>query len=265
MPRLGPIELLIANLRQDFPEGAIGYIPQEQAHRELVELAGQDFGMDPRKWQAWLHSRKKEAGRPTTREEAFNESKKRRPSKVVPVPETLREFMADVSDRVRAEEDSATTVSDDLLQCDRGYGGLREDGLFEFVFFPNAHDRWEFRLLADEIEEIGSGHRTELRVRINDDPPVDPWLLNNLDLAAGLAKLESIGVKGLSANSSRTDVVALLGTPGAEGGGDLLSDGHRVEPWIKYWLPQCQAHFAFFRSGKLRRITFMPRDWQPGM
>ncbi len=173
--------------------------------------------------------------------------------------------MADVSDRIRAEDDAATMVSDDLLQCEQGYGGLGEDGLFDFVFFPNKQDRWEFRLLADEIDEIGSGHHTEVRVRINDDPPVDPWSLNNLDLPQGLAKLESLGVTGLSEQSTRADVIASLGEPGAKGGDEQLPDGRRIVPWIKYWLPQCQAHFVFFRSGKLRRISFMPRDWQPGM
>lgn len=188
-----------------------------------------------------------------------------RPFTLVPVPESLREFMADVSDRIRTEDGSATTVSDDLLQCEQGYGGLRQDGLFDFVYFPNKQDRWEFRLLADEVDEIGSGHRTEVRVRINDDPPVDPWLLNNLDLPQGLAKLDSIGVQGLSEKSSRAEIIALLGEPGAQGGNERLADGRPIEPWIKYWLPQCQAHFAFFRSGRLRCISFMPRDWRPGM
>src|SRR5690349_11991798 len=63
-----------------------------------------------------------------------------RPSTLVPVPDALREFMADVSDRIRAEDDSATTVSDDLLQCEQGYGGLSGDGLFDFVFFPSKED-----------------------------------------------------------------------------------------------------------------------------
>jgi hypothetical protein len=175
--------------------------------------------------------------------------------------------MADVCDRIRAEDDSATVVSDDLLQCENGYGGLREDGLFEFVFFPNTQDRWELRLLADEIDEIGTGHRTEVRARINDEspPPVDPWLLSNLDLPQGLATLESIGVIGLSESSSRADVVALLGEPRAQGGDEPRPGRRHPEPWIKYWLPQCQAHFSFFRSGKLRRISIMPCDWQPGM
>lgn len=184
---------------------------------------------------------------------------------LAPVPHPLREFMVDVTDRIRAQDDSATTVSDDLLQCEQGYGGLSEDGLFDFVFFPNKQDRWEFRVLADEIDEIGSGHRKEVRVRINDYPPLDPWSLSNLDLPDALTKLESIGVTGVSQESSRADIVGLLGDPGAQGGGEPVPGRRHAEPWIKYWMPQSQVHFAFSRSGKLRRISFMPRDWQPGM
>jgi hypothetical protein len=171
--------------------------------------------------------------------------------------------MADVSDRIRSDDDSATTVSDDLLQCERGYGGLRQDGLFDFEFFPDKLHRWEFRLLADEIDEIGSGHRTELRVRIYNDPRLNPWSVTNLDLPNALAKLESIGVKGLSQESTRAEIVTLLGDPGAQGGEVPLPGRRHPDPWIKYWMPECQVHFAFFRSGKLRRISFMPRDWQP--
>lgn len=186
-------------------------------------------------------------------------------STLVRVADALREFMAYVSDRIRTGDDSATTVSDDLLQGVHGYGGLSDDGLFGFVFFPSQQVRWEFHLVAAEIHELGSGHRSEVRVRIDDVPPMDPWSLNNLDLPQGLAKLESLGIKGLSEKSSRADVVQLLGEPDAEGGGDQFSDGRPIKPWVKYWLPECQAHFAFFRSDKLRRISFMPRDWEPGM
>jgi hypothetical protein len=58
------------------------------------------------------------------------------------------------------------TYSDDLPQCEHGYGGRVAKKEFEFVFFPNETDRWEFRLLVDEIDEIASGHCEDVRVRI---------------------------------------------------------------------------------------------------
>ena len=117
---------------------------------------------------------------------------------LVPVPDVLRDFMTDVAERIRTRDDSATMYSDDLLQCERGYGGRVTKKEFEFVFFPNESERWTFRLLADEVDEIGSGHRNELRIRVEDEPPIDPWSLGNLDLPQGLAKLASIGITGLS-------------------------------------------------------------------
>ena len=60
-------------------------------------------------------------------------------------------------------------VSDDLLQAERIYGGLvdRRKKLYAFTWFPKspANERWEFSLLADEIDEIGSGYRKELWVK----------------------------------------------------------------------------------------------------
>jgi hypothetical protein len=86
---------------------------------------------------------------------------------LVPVPDALREFMADVADRIRTEDDSATIYSDDLLQCQEGYGGRVAEKEFAFVFFPSRSERWTFRLLADEVDEIGSGHRDDVRVRVS--------------------------------------------------------------------------------------------------
>ncbi len=83
----------------------------------------------------------------------------------VPVPDELREFMSDVYDRTQTRDDSAMHYSDDLLQCEKGYGGRVTKKEFEFVWFPSKTECWEFRLLADEIDEIGGGYRTELRVR----------------------------------------------------------------------------------------------------
>lgn len=188
-----------------------------------------------------------------------------RESIVIEVPAALRDFLADVSAMIRAGDDAATIVSDDLLQCERGYGGLRPDGQFAFVFFPAKETRWEFCLLADEIDEIGSGHRATLRVFLPEASAIDPWSLNNLDLPQGLAKLATLGVTGITAQSTRDHIVALLGAPAAQSGPSSSSGQSKIPPWIKYHLPPCQVHFEFSRAGKLRRISFMPRDWKPGI
>jgi hypothetical protein len=76
--------------------------------------------------------------------------------------------MADVNDRIQTRDDSATQYSDDLLQCEKGYGGRVANKEFEFVWIASKTERWEFRLLADEIDEIAGGYRKELRVRTSE-------------------------------------------------------------------------------------------------
>ncbi|NLG51697.1 MAG: hypothetical protein GX552_16455 [Chloroflexi bacterium] len=79
MPRLTPTEMLIANLRGDFPEGAIGHMPREQAHQELVALAGIDLGTDAEKWEQWLkEQRTKQPSKTMTRQEISVALRKRR-------------------------------------------------------------------------------------------------------------------------------------------------------------------------------------------
>lgn len=89
--------------------------------------------------------------------------------KNVPLPSEIIEFFEWVNDAIQTEEDSAMMVSDDLLQAEGIYGGLVDPRkkLYEFTWYPQSAsgERWEFQLLADEIDEIGSGYRKELRVK----------------------------------------------------------------------------------------------------
>jgi hypothetical protein len=89
--------------------------------------------------------------------------------KDVELPYAIIEFFAHVHDMIQTKEDSAMTVSDDLLQAERIYGGLSDPRrkIYDFTWFPNVSpkERWEVSLLADEIDEIGSGYRKTLRVK----------------------------------------------------------------------------------------------------
>lgn len=89
--------------------------------------------------------------------------------KVVELPEDIIEFFASVHLAILNEDDAATVVSGDLLQAERIYGGLRDSNkkLYAFVWLPKSAptERWEFELLPDEIDEIGSGYRKELHVK----------------------------------------------------------------------------------------------------
>jgi hypothetical protein len=86
----------------------------------------------------------------------------------ITVPDGLVDFMRDVFSRIESGDDAAFIPSDDLLRCETGYGGLSSDSKhYSFVFFPErgTRVRWEFKLLADEIDEIRSGFRKEIIVR----------------------------------------------------------------------------------------------------
>lgn len=103
------------------------------------------------------------AMRETTGPLRYKESKE-----LVPVPSDLREFLLEVHHRIEERDETATIPSDDLLQCERAYGGLDDDShRYSFVYFPGRgnHVRWEFKLLPSEIHEIGSGGSEKLTVR----------------------------------------------------------------------------------------------------
>ncbi len=89
--------------------------------------------------------------------------------KEVDLPDDIIEFFAMVNEMIQTKEDSAVMESDDLLQAERIYGGLtdRRRKVYDFTWFPESapDERWEMQLLADEIDEIGSGYRKKQRVK----------------------------------------------------------------------------------------------------
>jgi len=71
------------------------------------------------------------------------------------------------------------------------------------------------------------------------------------------------GVAGISEKSSKDDVLAALGPPG-KSGGDIKTDLGYVGPWIKYRRDDCQMHFEFGKNQRLRKVSVMEKDWEPG-
>jgi hypothetical protein len=85
----------------------------------------------------------------------------------VALPPYLVQFLTEVHQLILAGDKSATTSSDDLIQADRAYGGLVNDGGFDyqFVYFPDkrgVRNKWEFTLSSSAIKEIADGKRTAL-------------------------------------------------------------------------------------------------------
>ena len=78
MPRMTRLQMLVANLRGDFPEGAVGYVPRAEAHSELVRRAGMDVGLDPQSWEEWIKSQKRVRPRLMTSNDIRRELRLRR-------------------------------------------------------------------------------------------------------------------------------------------------------------------------------------------
>ena len=84
----------------------------------------------------------------------------------VVLPSDLVEFLGYVRKMIEAKDELATIESDDLLQCERAYGGLIEEGgtQYGFTYFPEEETRykWELELDITEITNIADGSKTDL-------------------------------------------------------------------------------------------------------
>src|SRR3990167_3844480 len=95
----------------------------------------------------------------------------------VDIPADFREFMKDVAHLIAIGDEAATWESDDLLQCDRAYGGLCDAAqkLYGFRILPGAEDvsstvekighvtvYWDFLLKESEIHDIARGKLTSV-------------------------------------------------------------------------------------------------------
>jgi hypothetical protein len=95
------------------------------------------------------------------------------------MPADLREFLVGVDELIGAEDELATTESDDLLQCERAYGGLLDKGGFRygFTYFPDKgiRHKWEFCLSAYQINAVAAGGLSTL----------DLWCCTSPDCKSG--------------------------------------------------------------------------------
>jgi len=85
----------------------------------------------------------------------------------VQLPSDLIQFLTEVNQLIITGDTAATSSSGDLIQADRAYGGLIEDGgsEYQFVYFPDkrgVRKKWEFSVGRNTIGEIAGGKRTAL-------------------------------------------------------------------------------------------------------
>lgn len=92
-------------------------------------------------------------------------SRKPKRSVVVDLPSAFTDFIRDVNRRIHDGDKAATTIqSDDLLQCERVYGGLYDIAgkRFGFRYFHSDDATWDFDLNAHQIAQIADGTLTAL-------------------------------------------------------------------------------------------------------
>jgi len=93
---------------------------------------------------------------------------------IVRIPLDLQEFLSQVNNMILAKDESTTIQSDDLLQCERAYGGLDEEGgrMYSFTYFPEKgiRHKWHFSLDITDVERVADGATTELSMWACPDP-----------------------------------------------------------------------------------------------
>ena len=107
-------------------------------------------------------------------------------SQEVTIPEELRSFLQEVDELIRQQDELATTESDDLLQAERAYGGLIEEGTdrYQFTYFPGEDTRptWELEMTATEISAIAKGQIAALSL----------WRCPNINCGSHFASAEGV-------------------------------------------------------------------------
>jgi len=207
----------------------------------------------------------------------------------VPIPAELRESLREVSDLIRrAKNDSDIVLDfDDAIQIGSVCGGRygKKPRPYVLTYFPEGdgeRGKWFLTLHGTEIEDIGDAQMTAItlycctaadcrcKFREADEhcfycDYVDDPTYGTFGFPDAEGKLAHRGVVGLSEHSTRDDVIAALGPPGASGGGVKHPAIGYIWPWINYCRADCQLRFVFEKKGKrIMNISIMDKDWEPG-
>jgi hypothetical protein len=207
----------------------------------------------------------------------------------VVIPDDLRDAMQDVHYLIgESKRDPDVRVDyDDAIQCGCLIGGRigSKKRPFEFTYYPDAErsskSRWHLALHPLEIEDIAHGCLTELTLYCCKTPECgykssepdhfcscdyveDPYF-GNIKLAEVDEALRRIGLSEITQHSSRVDIERLLGDPQETGGGEKHPTIGFIWPWIKYRRPDCQLRFEFQKTGKIRGISILDPNWEPGI
>lgn len=207
----------------------------------------------------------------------------------VPIPCELRDSMREVFELIQeAKRDPDVRLDyDDAIQAGAVCGGRygKKPRSYVLTYSPNGdaeRGRWFLTFDRTEIEDIGDGRMAEIamycctspecRCKFR-DPDVHCFHCDYADdphygtfaFPEAAAKLAERGAPGLSESSTKEDVIGVLGAPDESGGGTKHPPLGYIWPWIRYRRPDCQLRFEFNKnSTRLRNLTIMEKDWEPG-
>jgi len=201
----------------------------------------------------------------------------------IAIPADLRDAMKEVLWLVKqAKRDPDVVIDfDDAIQVGPICGGRyqKKPSRFEFRYRPENGGVWYLDFHTCDIEDIADERLAEITMYCCASPGCgmkfnkayahcecdyvkDPDF-GTFEFPEAAEKLQQRGVVGISQASTRNDVLAALGPPDKVVGNVKSSLGY-VWPWITYRRDDCQLRFEFGKKRRIRNITILERDWEPG-
>lgn len=205
----------------------------------------------------------------------------------IPIPEELRNAMGEVFSLIKdAKRDSDVVLDfDDAIQIGPLCGGRyqKKPSRFEFRYYPEnirSAGTWYLDLHECDIEDIADRRLTEMTLYCCTSPSCgrkfskadghcdcdyvkDPDF-DTFEFPEAAEKLRQRAVTGITGVSTREDVLAVLGPPSKIGGDIKDSALGYIWPWIIYHRDDCQLRFEFDKQQRIRNITVIEKDWEPG-
>jgi hypothetical protein len=134
-------------------------------------------------------------------------------------------------------------------------------------FAVTARTQSELLESLDALQrDFGNTNRISWRYQKGlEAPPPSKLRLGSYDFPDAVRILSELGIKNITANSTITQVVQLLGAPDETGGDTKVPVLGYIDPWIKYKRPDCQLMFVFEKNKAVKTVTLLEPDWEPGM
>lgn len=196
----------------------------------------------------------------------------------ISIPAELRESLRDILETIHAAKHDPDINIDygDALQTKDLCGGRYGKGPrpYVFTYYPTGDTKvgkWYLTLGETEIEDIVDGHLQSIRMyccaspgcrtkfREADDSCLfcdyfDDPNYGTFSVSDGLKLLDARGVDGIHEDSSRDDIIRVLGSPHSAGGGNKDPSLGYIRPWISYDHGDIRIRFEF-RKGRILTIS----------